>query len=88
MLLSVLGLLEAGKQIFLLEDALFSSESNVGPAIRRMEAAGATPSTVKTLNYELRTSVVNSRAESSFAQMFPDLPLSSPEGFPVASCAR
>ncbi len=34
---SVLGLITAGKQVFLLEDALFSSEPNVGPAIRRME---------------------------------------------------
>ena len=44
---SVLGLIAAGKQVFLLEDALFSSEPNVGPAIRRMESAGAIPSTVR-----------------------------------------
>ena len=40
---SVLGLIEAGQQIFLLEDALFSSEPNIGPAIRRMESAGLKP---------------------------------------------
>ncbi|CAA9571918.1 MAG: hypothetical protein AVDCRST_MAG59-3627 [uncultured Thermomicrobiales bacterium] len=54
---SVLGLLALGKQVILLEDALFSEEPHVGPALRRMEAAGAVPSTVKTLSYELRRSV-------------------------------
>jgi nicotinamidase-related amidase len=63
---SVLGLIGAGKQVFLLEDALFSSEPHVGPALRRMEAAGAVPSTVKTLNYELRRSVAAPRAEEVF----------------------
>lgn len=54
---SVLGLIELGKTVVLLEDALFSEEPRVGPAIRRMEAAGAIPSTVKTLNYELQRAV-------------------------------
>ena len=70
---SVLGLIEAGKQVFLLEDALFSSEPNTGPAIRRMESAGAIPSTVKTLNYELRRSVAEPRAELVFPQRSPAL---------------
>jgi nicotinamidase-related amidase len=60
---SVLGLLGASYEVFLLEDALFSSEPNVGPAIRRMEQAGAIPSTVKTLNYELRRSVARTPTE-------------------------
>jgi len=50
---SVLGLIELGYQVFLLEDCVFSSESNPGPALRRMYAAGAIPCTVKMLAYEL-----------------------------------
>jgi hypothetical protein len=68
--------------VFLLEDAIFSSEQNVGPAIRRMEMAGAVPSTVKILNYELRRSVANPRAESSLVERFPSLLLLAPEKFP------
>lgn len=54
---SVLSLLDKGFQVFLLEDVLFSSEPNVGPALRRMEAAGAVPCTLKTVFYELMRSV-------------------------------
>ena len=79
---SVLGLIGLGKQIFLLEDTLFSSEPSVGPAIRRMQAAGAIPSTVKTLNYELRRSVASPRAETVFPQSHPGLVLPEPEQFP------
>ncbi len=80
---SVLGLIEAGKQVFLLEDALFSSEPHVGPALRRMDSAGAIPSTVKTLNYELRRSVAEPRAESDFSERFHELRLPEPEQLPV-----
>ena len=79
---SVLGLIGAGKQVFLLEDALFSAEPHVGPAIRRMERAGAIPATVKTLNYELRRSVAAPRAEREFARLLPDHPLPEPEALP------
>ncbi|MFN8593562.1 MAG: isochorismatase family protein [Thermomicrobiales bacterium] len=79
---SVLGLIGAGKQVFLLEDVLFSSEPQVGPAIRRMEAAGAIPSTVKTLNYELRRSVAAPRAERS-DRLPSGLTLPAPEELPV-----
>ncbi len=54
---SVLSLLQAGFQVFLLEDCLFSSEPHVGPALRRMERAGAVPCTLKTAFYELMRSV-------------------------------
>ena len=80
---SVLGLIDAGKQVFLLEDALFSSEPHTGPALRRMERAGAVPSTVKTLNYELRRSVAEPRAERVFPERFPGLTVSELEAFPV-----
>jgi nicotinamidase-related amidase len=82
---SVLGLIQTGSQIFLLEDALFSSEANVGPAIRRMASAGAIPSTVKTLNYELRRSVAEPRAERVFPERFPGLALPEPERFPPST---
>src|ERR687893_1923355 len=72
---SVLGLIEVGQQVFLLEDALFSSEPNIGPAIRCMESAGAIPSTVKILNYELRRSVAEPRAEQMFRDSHPELAL-------------
>jgi nicotinamidase-related amidase len=80
---SVLGLLGAGKQVLLLEDALFSSEPRVGPAIRRLERAGAIPTTVKTLNYELRRSVAAPPTERLFAERAPGLSLSEPEKFPI-----
>lgn len=54
---STLGLLDLGYQIFLVEDCLFTAEPNTGPALRRMEQAGAIPLTYKTLHYELKRSV-------------------------------
>ena len=82
LLQSVLGLIETERQVFLLEDALFSSEPNAGPAIRRMENAGAIPSTVKTLNYELRRSAAEPRAEHIFPERFPGLTVPEPERLP------
>jgi nicotinamidase-related amidase len=54
---SVLGLLRMDRQVFLLEDCLFTTEPHPGPALRRMIAAGAIPSTFKSLAYELTVSV-------------------------------
>lgn len=79
---SVLGLLREGYEVFLLEDVLFSSEPHAGPALRRMERAGAIPSTVKTLNYELRLSTAADRAEVTFPDMAPGLSLPEPEQLP------
>ena len=50
---SVLGLIELGYDVFLLEDCLFSSESHTAPAVTRMRQAGAIPCTYKMLFYEL-----------------------------------
>jgi len=50
---TTLGLLDGGFEVFLLEDCLFTTESHPGPALRRMHSAGAVPTTVKTLAYEL-----------------------------------
>ena len=54
---SVLGLLQAGYQVFILEDCLFTSEAQPAPALRRMIQAGAVPCTLKTMAYELVRSV-------------------------------
>jgi len=56
---SVLGLLQMGYQVFILEDCLFTSESEPGPALRRMYQAGAHPCTLKTMAYELVRCVDN-----------------------------
>jgi hypothetical protein len=50
---SVLGLLRLGYQVFLLEDCLFTSEPEPGPALRRMIQVGAVPTTLKSLAYEM-----------------------------------
>ena len=50
---SVLGLLDQGYQVFILEDCLFSSAVDTEPAIYRMRQAGAIPLTYKSLHYEL-----------------------------------
>lgn len=79
---SVLGLIGEGYQVFLLEDCLFSSEPHVGPALRRMEQAGAVPSTVKTLSYELRRSMASESAKSIWAERCPGLTMVEPEELP------
>jgi nicotinamidase-related amidase len=54
---SVLGLMRLGFEVFLLEDCLFTTEAHPGPALRRMYAAGAVPTTFKSWAYELTRSV-------------------------------
>jgi hypothetical protein len=56
---TTLGLLDLGCTVFLLEDCLFTTEPHPGPATRRMEAAGAVPTTLKTLAYELTACVTD-----------------------------
>lgn len=79
---SVLGLIGAGYQVFLLEDCVFSSEPHTAPAIRRMEHAGAIPSTVKTLSYELRRTVADPGPPQRLAELHPKLRLPRPEDLP------
>lgn len=50
---SALGLRSRDRQVFLLEDCLFSSEVHPRPALERMHQAGAVPCTYKTFYYEL-----------------------------------
>ena len=85
---SVLGLLREGYEVFLLEDVVFSSEPHTGPALRRMEQAGAIPSTVKTLNYELRLSTATVATEKRFPSLAPGLTLPEPEQLPVWTPVR
>lgn len=54
---SVLGMLVLGFQVFLLEDCVFTSETQPGPALHRIYQAGAIPLTYKTLHYELTRTV-------------------------------
>lgn len=56
---SVLGLLQMGYQVFLLEDCLFTSQPKPAPALRRMYQAGAVPCTLKSMAYELVQCVDN-----------------------------
>lgn len=81
---SVLGILGmgSGKRVMLLEDVLFSSEPNVGPAIRRMEAAGAIPATVKSLEYELRRTVSAGGTHRRIGSALPGSALPEPESLP------
>ena len=50
---SVLSMLAAGLQVFLLEDCTVSSEPHTRPALERMYRAGAIPCTLKSAYYEL-----------------------------------
>lgn len=68
---SVLGLLDSGRRVMLVEDCLFTHETNTGPALRRMEQAGAIPTTYKTLYYELTRSVDAPRLHLEWNARFP-----------------
>ena len=56
---TVLGLLDAGYQVFVLEDCVSTTEPHPGPALKRMYQAGAVPSTLKTFSYELTARVTD-----------------------------
>lgn len=69
---SALGLLEMGRRVFLVEDCLFTAEPNDGPALRRMEQAGAVPLTYKTLHYELKRTVAVPPLQQAWNARFGD----------------
>ncbi|MHC5036971.1 MAG: isochorismatase family protein [Planctomycetota bacterium] len=81
---TVLGLLDLGMQVFLLEDALFTSEPNPRPALRRMEMSGAVPATYKTFYHEMtRIAGEGPRMAAQFNAAHPNLPpLIDPEQLP------
>jgi nicotinamidase-related amidase len=65
---SVLGLMRMGRQVLLLEDCLFSTEANPGPALHRMHRAGAIPCTFKSLAYEMARGVHETPWLSTWSQ--------------------
>jgi nicotinamidase-related amidase len=72
---SCLGLIDLGYEVFVVEDLVFSSATDVHAAITRMQAAGAVFLTYKTLYYELIQTVGGSRhADTMVAALgpFPD----------------
>lgn len=72
---SCLGLLGLGYEVFVVEDLLFSSASDVCAAIARMKAEGAIFLTYKSLYYELVAAVEGGRhSEKIFDELgpFPD----------------
>jgi nicotinamidase-related amidase len=69
---SVLGLIEMGFQVFVLEDCLFTNESHPGPALKRMYQAGAIPSTYKTFFHELTQTVDREDAPAAWKERLPD----------------
>ena len=87
---SVLGLLRMGYQVFLLEDALFTAELHPGPALRRLYNAGAIPTTVKSLAYELVVSTDRTPwypegwidRDSAYVKSFPE-GFTVPEAWPA-----
>jgi hypothetical protein len=78
---SVLGLLRMGYEVLLLEDCLFSSEPQPGPALQRMLQAGAIPCTLKSLAYELTESVDHTPWLATWIERDRDYARPFPEGF-------
>lgn len=67
---TVKDLLNNQKEVFVLEDCLFSSEKKVKPALRRMYNSGAIPTTYKMMFYEILESVKNFDLPSNL--LFPE----------------
>jgi nicotinamidase-related amidase len=72
---SVLGLMDLGYEVFLIEDVLFSSASNTGSALERMKANGATVISLKTLYYELLEAAAGSPQRKKLNEKFGSFPL-------------
>ncbi|MHC4956942.1 MAG: isochorismatase family protein [Planctomycetota bacterium] len=75
---TVLGLLGRGYSVELLEDCLFSSEANTGPAIARMRMEGARPATCKSFTYSVTRTVDRTAWPSAWRQEL----FSDPENLP------
>jgi len=72
---SVLGLIELGYEVFLVEDLLFSSSKDVSAAFDRMKDAGAIRLSLKTLYYELLEAVDSSPQRKKVIEKFGPSPL-------------
>jgi len=76
---SCLGLLGLGYEVYVVEELLFSSSRNVGPAIVRMKAEGAVFLTYKSLYYELIEAVGGSRHTEKILEKFGPFPDDLPD---------
>jgi len=71
---SCLGLLDAGYEVFVLEDLLFSSSKKVSGAMERMRAEGVVFLTFKTLFHELLQAVDGSEPRLELIAPFGEFP--------------
>ena len=71
---SCLGLLDAGYEVFVLEDLLFSSSKKVSGAMERMRAEGVVFLTFKTLFHELLQAVDGSEPRLQVIAPFGEFP--------------
>lgn len=78
-LLTVEGLLAAGYRVHLLEDCVFTSCARPDAAIARMRAAGAVPTTLKTLAFELTATVDREAWPEAWRERLTDDPALFPE---------
>jgi nicotinamidase-related amidase len=76
---SCLGLLGLGYEVYVVEELLFSSSRNVGPAIVRMKAEGAVFLTYKSLYYELIEAVDGGRHSEKMLETFGPFPDDLPD---------
>jgi nicotinamidase-related amidase len=76
---SCLGLRQLGYEVYVVEELLFSSSSNVETAIARMKAEGAVFLSYKSLHYELCEAVPGSRHEKEIVEAFGRFPKSLPD---------
>ena len=72
--LTVLALREAGYEVFLLEDCLFTATEDPGAAVARMRTAGAVPTTLKTLAFELTETVDRTRWPEAWRERLAERP--------------
>ena len=76
---SCLGLIGLGYEVYVVEDLLFSSSSDVNAAIVRMQTNGAIFLTYKSLYYELVEAVEGGRHSKKMIAEFGPLPDDLPD---------
>jgi nicotinamidase-related amidase len=76
---SCLGLLALGYEVFVVDDLLFSSSSDVGAAIVRMQAEGGVLLSYKSLYYELLEAVEGGRHSERMITMLGPIPADLPD---------
>jgi hypothetical protein len=76
---SCLGLIGLGYEVFLVEELLFSSSDDVDAAMARLESAGATFVSYKTLYYELMEAIEGDRHWQTLVKAFGPFPATVPD---------